>query len=66
MGFDGADDEAMFDDFLRMGGSIQPKHESQIGFDDEFPEEDTAPMSVSPATKNSSGQGIHESILITD
>ena len=64
MGFDGANDSAMFDDFLAFGGSIRPDHGSQAKFDGGHSKEESA--SVTPAIKNENGQGIHESILITD
>ena len=64
MGFDGANDSAMFDDFLAFGGSIRPDHGSQATFDGGHSKEGFA--SVTPAIKNENGQDIHESILITD
>ena len=66
MGFDGANDSAMFDDFLAFGGSIPPDYGSQAAFDGGHSKEGNTPTSMIPATRNGDGQGMPESILITD
>ena len=66
MGFDGAIDSAMFDDFLAFGGSPNHYHGSHAASDDGISKEGSASMSMKPATQNGNGEGLHESILITD
>lgn len=66
MGFDGAHDSAMFDDFLAFGGSSSHDHGSQAAFHGGFADQGFASMSMTPATGNGDGQGLHESIVITD
>lgn len=53
VGFDGANDSAMFDDFLALDDPSRQGH----GF---------AAVSMHPATGTGDGQGLHESIVITD
>ena len=53
MGFDSANDSAIFDDFLALGDPNRQEH----GF---------AAMSMHPATGTGDGKGLHESIVITD
>ncbi|KAF6232261.1 hypothetical protein HO173_009644 [Letharia columbiana] len=65
-GFDGAHDSAMFDDFLAFGGSSSHDHGSQAAFHGGFADQRFASMSMTPATGNGDGQGLHESIVITD
>ncbi len=53
MGFDGANDSAMFDDFLALGGSSSQRHGS-------------AAMIMGPSTGTGDGEALHESIVIAD
>lgn len=66
MGFDGANDSALFDDFLAFGGSIRPDYGSQSAFDGGHSKEGNTPTSMIPATGKGDGKGMPESILITD
>ena len=53
MGFDGAQDSTLFDEFLAFGGSSKKNYGPGL-------------VSVAPATGDGDGQEVHESILITD
>ncbi|CAD6575496.1 MAG: hypothetical protein ASARMPRED_007250 [Alectoria sarmentosa] len=59
MGFDGANDSTFFDEFLAFGGSGRQVNGSQAALNGGF-----ASMSMTQATGN--GQGMNDSILITD
>ena len=66
MGFDGANDSAMFDDFLAFGGSIKPEHGPYLAVNPGFADEGSAPAAMDAATPSGSGQAPHDSILIVD
>ena len=66
MGFNGIHDSAMFDDFLRCGGSIPPNYEFQSASKGDQSDGAPASMNMNPATGSRNGHGMHESILITD
>lgn len=66
MGFDGANDSSLFDDFLAFGGSIKPDHEIQAALNGGFSDEGVAPMSMTPSTGDVDPQALQESILIVD
>ena len=61
MGFDGANDSTLFDEFLAFGGSSRQVNGSQAALNGGF-----ASMSMTPATGNGDGQRVNDSILITD
>ena len=65
-GFDGVHDSAMFDDFLRFGGSVQTNNESQTALSGDQSDGATASTNMTPATGSGDGHGVHESILIVD
>ena len=65
-GFDGIHDSAMFDDFLRFGGSTQGNVESQTALSGDQSDGATASTNMAPATGSGDGHGVHESILIVD
>ena len=65
-GFDGIHDSAMFDDFLRFGGSNRASNESQTALSGDQSDGATASTSMTPATGSGDGHGVHESILIVD
>ena len=65
-GFDGIHDSAMFDDFLRFGGSAQINSESQTALSGDQSDGATASTNMTPATGSGDGHGVHESILIVD
>ena len=65
-GFDGIHDSAMFDDFLRFGGSAPANNESQIALSGDQFDGATASTSMTPATGSGDGHGMHESIVIVD
>ena len=66
VGFDGANDSTLFDDFLAFGGSGSQVHAFQAATDGVLSEERHASIGMTPATGKNDGQGLHESILITD
>ena len=66
LGFDGADDMALMDDFVAFGGSSRPGHGQEAAFHGGPSEEGFASMDMTQATENEDGQELHESILITD
>ena len=65
-GFDGIHDSAMFDDFLRFGGSTLANNESQTALSGDQFDGATASTSMTPATGSGDGHGVHESIVIVD
>ena len=65
-GFDGIHDSAMFDDFLRFGGSAPANNESQTALSGDQSDGATASTSMTPATGSGDGHGVHESIVIVD
>ena len=65
-GFDGIHDSAMFDDFLRFGGSTQANVESQAALSGDRSDGATASTNMTPATGSGDGHRVHESILIVD
>ena len=65
-GFDGIHDSAMFDDFLRFGGSSKANNESQTALSGDQSDGATASTIMTPATGSGDGHGVHESILIVD
>ena len=64
--FDGIHDSAMFDDFLRFGGSPQANNESQTALSGNQSDGATPPTNMTPATGSGDGHGVHKSILIVD
>ena len=65
-GFDGINDSAMFDDFLRFGGSIQDNNGTQTALSGDQSDGATASANMTPATGSGDGHAVHESILIVD
>ena len=66
MGFNGVHDSAMFDDFLAYGGSIRFDDGSLASLNDGHSGGKVASIRVAPTTRSGDGQGVHETILITD
>lgn len=68
MGFNGIHDSAMFDDFLAYGGSIRFDDGSIASLNDGHSSGKAASLRMAPstATRSGDGQGVHETILITD
>ena len=64
--FDGVHDSAMFDDFLRFGGSAPANNGAQTALSGDQSDEATASTNMTPATGSGDGYGVHESILIVD
>ena len=65
-GFDGINDSAMFDDFLRFGGSVQDNNGTQTTLSGDPSDGATASANMTPATGSGDGHAMHESILIVD
>lgn len=65
-GFDGIHDSAMFDDFLRFGGSVQAINGAQTALSGDQSDGATASTNMTPATGSGDGHAVHESILIVD
>ena len=64
--FNGVHDSAMFDDFLRFGGSPQISDETQTALSGDQAEGASASTKMTPASRGGDGHGAHESILIVD
>ena len=65
-GFDGIHDSAMFDDFLRFGGSTQVNDEIQTALSGDQAEGASASIKKTSATRSGDGHGVHENIVIVD
>ena len=65
-GFDGIQDSAMFDDFLRFGGTSQANNGIQTALSGNESDGGTASTNMAPATGSGDGHKVQESILIVD
>lgn len=65
-GFDGVQDSAMFDDFLRFGGSPQLNNEVQTALTGNPTDGPTASNKMAPASGSGNAQRVRESIVIVD